>query len=228
MKDQITLTDVEYGNRKKTTKREEFLNKMEEIIPWKAWVEMIRPYYPKGEHGRPVRGIETMLRMYLMQTWFNLSDEGTEDAIYDSYAMRSFLGINFMTEQVPDATTLLKFRHLLEKHNIGEKIFTDIRDRLEESGLLMHGGTIVDATIISAPSSTKNRTKRGNKHLRKVIYEVCLSYIQHKPEGDPVYEFIEKKRSEGKCGKEALVAGINKFLRIYYGKVTDLYRELEI
>ena len=127
MKDQITLTDVEYGN-------------------------------PKGEHGRPVRGIETMLRMYLMQTWFNLSDEGTEDAIYDSYAMRSFLGINFMTEQVPDATTLLKFRHLLEKHNIGEKIFTDIRDRLEESGLLMHGGTIVDATIISAPSSTKNRT----------------------------------------------------------------------
>ena len=131
---------------------------MEEIIPWKAWVEMIRPYYPKGEHGRPVRGIETMLRMYLMQTWFNLSDEGTEDAIYDSYAMRSFLGINFMTEQVPDATTLLKFRHLLEKHNIGEKIFTDIRDRLEESGLLMHGGTIVDATIISAPGSTKNRT----------------------------------------------------------------------
>ena len=97
MKDQITLTDVEYGNRKKTTKREEFLNKMEGN--------------PKGEHGRPVRSIETMLRMYLMQTWFNLSDEGTEDAIYDSYAMRSFLGINFMTEQVPDATTLLKFRN---------------------------------------------------------------------------------------------------------------------
>ena len=111
MKDQITFTDVECGNRKKTTKREEFLNKMEEIIPWKAWVEMIRSYYLKGEHRRPVRGIETMLRMYLMQTWFNLSDEGTEDAIYDSYAMRSFLGINFMTEQVPDATTLLKFRN---------------------------------------------------------------------------------------------------------------------
>ena len=158
MEDQITFTDVEYGNRKRTTKREEFLNKMDEIIPWEAWVDMIRPYYPKGEHGRPVRGIETMLRMYLMQTWFNLSDEGTEDAIYDSYAMRSFLGINFMTEQVPDATTLLKFRHLLEKNNIGEKIFSDIRDRLDKSGLLMHGGTIVDATIISAPSSTKNRT----------------------------------------------------------------------
>ena len=186
MKDQITLTDVEYGNRKKTTKREEFLNKMEEIIPWKAWVEMIRPYYPKGEHGRPVRGIETMLRMYLMQTWFNLSDEGTEDAIYDSYAMRSFLGINFMTEQVPDATTLLKFRHLLEKHNIGEKIFTDIRDRLEESGLLMHGGTIVDATIISAPSSTKNRTgtrdpemhqtKKGNQWYHGMKVHAGVDY----------------------------------------------------
>ena len=186
MKDQITWTDVEYGNRKKTTKREEFLNKMEEIIPWKAWVEMIRPYYPKGEHGRPVRGIETMLRMYLMQTWFNLSDEGTEDAIYDSYAMRSFLGINFMTEQVPDATTLLKFRHLLEKHNIGEKIFTDIRDRLEESGLLMHGGTIVDATIISAPSSTKNRTgtrdpemhqtKKGNQWYHGMKVHAGVDY----------------------------------------------------
>ena len=186
MKDQITLTDVEYGNRKKTTKREEFLNKMEEIIPWKAWVEMIRPYYPKGEHGRPVRGIETMLRMYLMQTWFNLSDEGTEDAIYDSYAMRSFLGINFMTEQVPDATTLLKFRHLLEKHNIGEKIFTDIRDRLEGSGLLMHGGTIVDATIISAPSSTKNRTgtrdpemhqtKKGNQWYHGMKVHAGVDY----------------------------------------------------
>ena len=93
MKDQITLTDVEYGNRKKTTKREEFLNKMEEIIPWKAWVEMIRPYYPKGEHGRPVRGIETMLRMYLMQTWFNLSDEGTEDA-------RSEKAVGFFRQEV--------------------------------------------------------------------------------------------------------------------------------
>ena len=119
---------------------------------------MLNTEIRREEHGRPVRGIETMLRMYPMQTWFNLSDEGTEDAIYDSYAMRSFLGINFMTEQVPDATTSLKFRHLLEKHNIGEKDFTDIGNRLEESGLLMHGGTIVDATIISAPGSTKNRT----------------------------------------------------------------------
>ncbi len=114
-----------------------------------------------------------MLRLYLIQNWFNLSDEGMEGAIYDSYAMRNFLGINFLDEQVPDATTLLHFRHLLEKHKIGKKIFTDVNDRLEKAGLIMHGGSIVDATIIAAPSSTKNKdgkrdpemhqTKKGNQ-----------------------------------------------------------------
>ena len=114
-----------------------------------------------------------MLRMYLMQNWFNLSDEGIEDAIYDSYAMRSFMHLDFLTEQVPDATTLLHFRHLIEENKIGEKIFDDVKSRLEKAGLMMHGGTIVDATIIAAPSSTKNRegkrdpemhqTKKGNQ-----------------------------------------------------------------
>ena len=173
MKGQMTIADIEYSERKKTTKREEFLDQMDEIIPWGSWIELIVPYYPKGKRGRPVRGIETMLRMYLMQNWFNLSDAGIEDTIYDSYAMRKFLGINFLEEQVPDATTLLKFRHLLEEHNIGQAIFEDIKNRLEKSGLMMHGGTIVDATIVSAPSSTKNssgerdpemhQTKKGNQ-----------------------------------------------------------------
>lgn len=114
-----------------------------------------------------------MLRMYLMQNWFNLSDAGIEDAIYDSYAMRSFMHLDFLTEQVPDATTFLHFRHLVEEHRIGEKIFSDVRSRLEKAGLMMHGGTIVDATIIAAPSSTKNKegkrdpemhqTKKGNQ-----------------------------------------------------------------
>lgn len=173
MKDQLTMTDAEYAGRKRITRREEFLDKMDEIIPWKRWVEMIQPYYPSGKRGRPVRGIETMLRMYLMQVWFNLSDVGIEDAIYDSYAMRKFLGINFLDEQVPDSTTLLKFRHLLEEHEIGKAIFDDIKAQLDKSGLIMHGGTIVDATIVSAPSSTKNstgerdpemhQTKKGNQ-----------------------------------------------------------------
>ena len=97
---QTTFNDIEYGNRKRTTKREEFLDIMDEIIPWDEWVEFVRPYYPSGKRGRPVKGIEPMLRMYLLQTWFNLSDEGAEDAIYDSYAFRKFMKIDFMNEQV--------------------------------------------------------------------------------------------------------------------------------
>ena len=108
-----------------------------------------------------------MLRMYLMQNWFNLSDAAIEDAIYDSYAMRSFMHIDFLEEQVPDATTLLKFRHLLEEYKIGEKIFADVTARLEQSGLIMHGGTIVDATIIAAPSSTKNKEHKRDEEMHQ-------------------------------------------------------------
>ena len=111
---QETFTDIEYSLRKKKTKREEFLEIMDEIIPWDEWVGVIEPYYPKGKRGRPPMGIEKMLRMYLLQIWFNLSDPATEDAIYDSYAMRKFTGIDFMTEAVPDETTLCKFRHFLK------------------------------------------------------------------------------------------------------------------
>lgn len=167
MKRQINMTDAEYSCRKRSTKREEFLAQMDDIIPWDEWAEYIKPYYPNGNKGRPVRGIETMLRMYLMQIWFNLSDEGIEDAIYDSYAMRSFMGIDFTSEQVPDATTLLKFRHLLERNGIGKKLFDDITARLDKSGLIMHGGTIVDATIISAPSSTKNKTGERDPEMHQ-------------------------------------------------------------
>jgi len=173
MNNQLSFADVEYSNRRKTTKKEQFLNAMEDIIPWKHWVSIIKPYYPSGKRGRPPIDIEIMLRMYLLHCWFNLSDEGIEDAIYDSYAFRSFMKINFNNEQVPDATTLLNFRHLLEQNDIGEKIFADVQERLDSAGLIMHGGTIVDATIISAPSSTKNRegkrdpemhqTKKGNQ-----------------------------------------------------------------
>lgn len=170
---QQNFTDIEYANRKRKTRRESFLDEMEEIIPWDKWVEMIVPYYPAGKRGRPTRGIETMLRMYLMQIWFSLSDEGLEDTIYDSYAMRKFMRLDFCNEQVPDATTLLKFRHLIEEHKIGEAIFADVKARLESSGLIMHLGSIVDATIINAPSSIKNKdgkrdpemhqTKKGNQ-----------------------------------------------------------------
>lgn len=165
---QLTLGDIEYASRKKLTRREEFLQAMDGIIPWEAWIEIIRPHYPSGKRGRPVRGIETMLRMYLLQVWFNLSDVGVEDAIYDSYAMRTFMKLNFLSEQVPDATTLLKFRHLLEAHKIGEQIFEDLKNRLDKAGLLMHGGSIVDATIIHAPSSTKNAKGKRDEEMHQV------------------------------------------------------------
>ena len=145
---QLTFSDMEYSGRKKVTQKEKFLRLMNQIIPWDEWVKKIQPYYPAG--------IEVMLRMYLLQIWFNVSDAGLEDAIYDSYAFQRFIGINFLEEQVPDATTLLKFRHLLEEHDLGKALFDDIKERLDRAGLMMHGGTIVDATIISAPSSTKN------------------------------------------------------------------------
>ena len=170
---QMTFSDIEYSHRKKITKKEKFLNEMDAIIPWERWVELIVPFYPAGKRGRPPRGIELMLRMYLLQNWFNLSDEGIEDAIYDTYSFQRFLGINFLEEQVPDATTLLNFRHLLEEHNICKAIFDDVNKQLESAGLMMRGGSIVDATIIAAPSSTKNakgerdpemhQTRKGNQ-----------------------------------------------------------------
>ena len=171
---QPSFSDIEYGFRKRTTKREEFLKAMDEFIPWSEWISLIEPYYPSGKRGRPPMGIEKMLRMYLLQCWFNLSDEGVEDAIYDSYALRSFMKINFVDEQVPDSTTLLNFRHLLEKHGIAQKFFQAFNGTLEKCGYMMRGGSIVDATLIEAPSSTKNQrkerdpemcqTKKGNQY----------------------------------------------------------------
>lgn len=173
MSGQRSFSDLEYANRRRITKRASFLKMMDEIIPWSEWIELIRPFYPKGDRGRPPRGIEVMLRMYLVQSWFNLSDAMVEDAIYDSYAIRSFMGLNFHDEQAPDATTLLKFRRLLEEQELGKKMFEAIGQLLESKGCMMRGGTIVDATIIQAPSSTKNasgerdeemhQTKKGNQ-----------------------------------------------------------------
>lgn len=164
---QQTFSDFEYSNRKRKTKREEFLEIMEEIIPWDEWVSVIEPFYPSGKRGRPPKGIEKMLRMYLLQVWFNLSDEGTEDAIYDSYAMRKFVGINFLEEDAPDATTLLKFRRLLEQHGLNKLFFEAINRVMVESGHMLKGGTVVDATIINASSSTKNAQKQRDPEMRQ-------------------------------------------------------------
>lgn len=174
--EQPSFTDVEYGNRRRTSKREQFLEQMDATIPWQVWVGLIEPHYyadQLGKRGRKAKPIETMLRMYLLQVWFSLSDEGVEDAVYDSYAMRKFMGLDFVVEQVPDATTLLHFRHLLEKHKLAERLLAAQNEIFEAQGWIMRGGSIVDATIIAAPSSTKNadgtrdpemhQTKKGNQ-----------------------------------------------------------------
>lgn len=141
---------------------------MDEIIPWDEWVGVIEPYYPKGKRGRPPMGIEKMLRMYLLQIWFNLSDPATEDAVYDSYAMRKFTGIDFLKESVPDETTLCKFRHLLEANGLNKLFFEAINRVMVQSGHMMKGGTIVDATIIDAPSSTKNVEKARDPEMHQI------------------------------------------------------------
>ncbi len=164
---QETFADIEYGCRKKKTRREEFLEIMDEIIPWDQWIGAIEPYYPKGRRGRPPIGIEKMLRMYLLQNWFNLSDSATEDAIYDSYAMRKFVGIDFMKASVPGKTTLCRFRHLLEANGLNQRFFDAINRVMAETGHTIRGGAIVDAAIVNTPSSGKAVAKAGTPEPRQ-------------------------------------------------------------
>jgi IS5 family transposase len=138
-----------------------FLATMEQIVPWQELCSVIEPHYPKAGNGRPPVGLERMLRMYFVQHWFNLADEACEEALLDSTALRRFVGIDLGRERVPDGTTLLKFRRLLEKHKLGEALFAKVGEVLAARGLKVGTGTIVDATIIGAPSSTKNADKRA-------------------------------------------------------------------
>lgn len=160
MEKQATFSDIENASRKRQTKRDRFLREMDEAIPWAAFEELVKPYYFQGKRGRKPIGIESMLRMYFLQLWFHLSDEGVEDAIYDSRAFSEFMGVSFgLGDQVPDATTLLKFRRLIESHGLGREMLGCVNAILEQKGVVMRGGSIVDATFIEAPSSTKNESK---------------------------------------------------------------------
>ena len=154
---QRSFAELEFGAKKKRTRRERFLAELDALTPWAELQAQIEPFYPRGQgRGRPPMGLARMLRMYLVQQCLGLSDEGMEDAVYDSQAIRSFLGIDLAREAAPDATTLLKFRRLLERHGLTQAIFGAINAHLSARGLLLREGSIVDATIISAPSSTKN------------------------------------------------------------------------
>jgi IS5 family transposase len=171
---QQTFAEAAFERYRKPTRREQFLDEMDKVIPWEELAAVIEPFYPKPDGiGRPPVGVERMLRIHFLQHWFNLSDPTVEETLYDSRAMRRFVGIDLGREPVPDETTICKFRHLLEAHQLGAQLFTRIRAYLAEQGVTISRGTIVDATIIHAPSSTKNgrkerdpemhQTKKGNQ-----------------------------------------------------------------
>ena len=170
--EQKTFASLAWERKGKQTKRERFLSEMDAVIPWKKLLKVVEPHYPRAGNGRPPMQLETMLRIYFLQIWFNLSDPGAEEALYDSESMRRFARIELSEERVPDETTILNFRHLLEQHELTARMFERINRMLEKKGLLLRTGTIVDATIIAAPSSTKNsegtrdpemkQTRKGN------------------------------------------------------------------
>jgi IS5 family transposase len=164
---QQTLTGFEkYG---KTTRRTQFLAEMERVVPWSELCAVIEPVYPKAgaEGGRPTIPLERMLRVYFLQQWFNLSDPAVEEALYDSAAMRNFAGIDLGREAAPDETTVCKFRHLLERHKLGKELFVAVNQHLKSQGIKVTRGTIVDATIINAPTSTKNRDGKRDPEMHQ-------------------------------------------------------------
>src|SRR6202140_4020249 len=167
MQRQGSFSQAEYAGKKKQTRRDKFLAEMEQVVPWPRLVDRLRPFYPKGERGRPPVGLERMLRLYFVQQWYGLADEALEDALYDSQALRGFAGIDLSVAAVPDATTALNFRHWLEQHDLTRALFDEVGAMLEERGLLMRQGTIVDATIIAAPPSTKNKSKTRDPEMHQ-------------------------------------------------------------
>lgn len=167
MQRQGSFSQVEYAGKKKQTRRDRFLAEMEQVVPWARLVARLRPLYPKGERGRPPVGLERMLRIHFLQQWYGLADEAMEDALYDSQALRGFAGIDLTVTAVPEATTILNFRHWLERHELSQALFAEVSAMLEKRGLLMRQGTIVDATIIAAPSSTKNKQKARDPEMHQ-------------------------------------------------------------
>lgn len=164
---QTTFASAAWDKKGKVTRRERFLAEMDAVIPWERLVALIEPHYPKAGKGRQPHPLGRMLRIYFMQNWFNLSDPQAEDALYDMESMRRFAGIELAEETIPDESTILRFRHLLEKHQLTEQIFAEIRTLLEERRLLLKSGTIVDATIIAAPPSTKNAERARDPEMHQ-------------------------------------------------------------
>ena len=166
---QTTFASAAWEKKGKVTRRERFLAEMDAVIPWSRLLALIEPHYPKAGNGTQPKPMEQMLRIYFMQNWFNLSDPQAEDSLYDIESMRRFAGIELLEDSIPDESTILRFRHLLEKHQLTEQIFAEIRALLEEKRLLLKSGTIVDVTIIEAPPSTKNADRARDPEMRQTL-----------------------------------------------------------
>lgn len=165
---QASFADLEYASKKRQTRRELFLNEMESVVPWSALLARIEPYYPKsGKRGRPPMALESMLRIYCAQNWFNYSDRQMEDALYEIESLRRFAGFSGVTAALPDETTILNFRHFLEKHDLTAALLSAINSHLKAQGLLVSKGSMVDATIIHAASSTKNQGKTRDPEMHQ-------------------------------------------------------------
>jgi IS5 family transposase len=163
----VSFASLAYDSKNKKTRREKFLEEMNQVIPWQELLPIISPHYPKDGDGRQPMPMERMLRIYFMQQWYQLSDPAMEDALYDIESMRRFAEINLEVDVIPDETTILNFRHLLEKYHLTEQIFEKTKRYLTEKKLMLREGTIVDATIISAPSSTKNQDKTRDREMKQ-------------------------------------------------------------
>jgi len=167
MMKQASFSSLAYDNKKKSTRREVFLSEMDAVIPWEVVIKLVKRHYPKAGGGRHPVPLERMIRIYFLQQWYGLSDPGMEDSLYDIESMRRFVGIELGVDPVPDETTILKFRHLLERHGLTEKLFQKIEGYLSAHGLLVNEGTIVDATIIHAPASTKNEERKRDPEMKQ-------------------------------------------------------------
>ncbi|MBW9417305.1 IS5 family transposase [Enterobacter roggenkampii] len=168
MSHQLTFADSEFSSKRRQTRKEIFLSRMEQILPWQNMVEVIEPFSPKAGNGRRPYPLETMLRIHCMQHWYNLSDGAMEDALYEIASMRLFARLS-LDSALPDRTTIMNFRHLLEQHQLARQLFKTINRWLAEAGVMMTQGTLVDATIIEAPSSTKNKTAINIEYMKASI-----------------------------------------------------------
>lgn len=206
--DQMSFGDAEYASKRKKTRRELFLEEMEQVVPWKSLLNLIEPFYPIAGNGRHPYPLAKMLRVHLMQNWFGLSDPATEEALYEITPMRTFAHLS-ATKPIPDETTILNFRHLLEENDLAPEILRRVNAHLTRKGLMLKRGSIVDATIIAAPSSTKNeagardpemhQTKKGNQwyfgmkaHIGADVDSGLVHTVVTTPANEPDVEQVEE------------------------------------